>query len=156
LETTFGTKQNLEQIIGEQLSVQGNFKTGQIKHQLFTGVDMENSFTSIHFTFTPATYGSGNLFDFENFDQGGAIPNGTNTRIVKTDTNRFGIYAQDLISLTEKSKFLAGIRWSWQEAQVETTDLVKKTSTEDKNEKTSPSLKTWVGLSTYKGFVCIC
>jgi outer membrane receptor for monomeric catechols len=44
LETTFGTKQNLEQIIGEQLSVQGNFKTGQIKHQLFTGVDMENSF----------------------------------------------------------------------------------------------------------------
>jgi hypothetical protein len=24
-----GTKQNLEQIIGEQLSVQGNFKTGQ-------------------------------------------------------------------------------------------------------------------------------
>jgi outer membrane receptor for monomeric catechols len=43
LETTFGKKQNLEQIIGEQLSVQGNFKTGQIKHQLFTGVDMENS-----------------------------------------------------------------------------------------------------------------
>jgi outer membrane receptor for monomeric catechols len=45
--TTFGTKRNLEQIIGEQLGVQGNFKTGQIKHQLFTGVDMENSFTSI-------------------------------------------------------------------------------------------------------------
>jgi hypothetical protein len=40
-----------------------------------------------------------------------------------------------LISLTEKSKFLAGIRWSWQEAQVETTDLVKKTSTEDKKRK---------------------
>jgi outer membrane receptor for monomeric catechols len=45
--TTFGTNKNLEQIIGEQLSVQGNFKTGKIKHQLFTGVDMENSFTSI-------------------------------------------------------------------------------------------------------------
>jgi iron complex outermembrane receptor protein len=56
------------------------------------------------------------------------LPNGTNTRIVKTDTNRFGIYAQDLISLTEKFKVLTGIRWSWQEAQVETTDLVKKTS----------------------------
>jgi iron complex outermembrane receptor protein len=35
--TTFGQNKNLEQIIGEQLSVQGNFKTGQIKHQLFTG-----------------------------------------------------------------------------------------------------------------------
>jgi hypothetical protein len=43
LETTLGQNKNLEQIIGEQLSVQGNFKTGKIKHQLFTGVDMENS-----------------------------------------------------------------------------------------------------------------
>ncbi len=131
-----GQNKNLEQIIGEQLSVQGNFKTGQIKHQLFTGVDMENSFSQAYtFLFTPNTYGSGNLFDFENFNQGGAIPNGTNTRIVKTNTNRFGIYAQDLISLTEKFKVLAGIRWSWQEAQVETTDLVKKTITEDKKRK---------------------
>nr|WP_309755870.1 TonB-dependent siderophore receptor [Flavobacterium sp.] len=131
-----GQNKNLEQIIGEQLSVQGNFKTGQIKHQLFTGVDMENSFLQAYtFTFTPTTYGSGNLFDFENFDQGGAIPDGKNTRIVKTDTNRFGIYAQDLISLTEKFKVLAGIRWSWQEAQAETKDLIKKTSTEDKKRK---------------------
>ncbi len=131
-----GQNKNLEQIIGEQLSVQGNFKTGQIKHQLFTGVDMENSFLQAYtFMFTPNTYGSGNLFDFENFDQGGAIPNGTNTRIVKTNTNRFGIYAQDLISLTEKFKVLAGIRWSWQEAQIETTDLIKKTSIEDKKRK---------------------
>lgn len=131
-----GQNRNLEQIIGEQLSVQGNFKTGQIKHQLFTGVDMENSFSQTYtFTFTPTTYGSGNLLDFENFDQGGAIPNGTNTRIVKTNTNRFGIYAQDLISLTEKFKVLAGIRWSWQEAQVETTDLTKKTIIKDKKRK---------------------
>jgi iron complex outermembrane receptor protein len=36
--------------------------------------------------------------------------------------------------LLKNSKFLA-IRWSWQEAQVETTDLVKKTSTEDKKRK---------------------
>ncbi|MFV8352654.1 TonB-dependent siderophore receptor [Flavobacterium sp. XS2P14] len=131
-----GQNKNLEQIIGEQLSVQGNFKTGKVKHQLFTGMDLENSFSQAYtFTFTPTTYGSGNLFDFENFNQGGAIPNGTNTRIVKTNTNRFGIYAQDLISLTEKFKVLAGIRWSWQEAQVETTDLVKKTIIEDKKRK---------------------
>ncbi|MFV8332135.1 TonB-dependent siderophore receptor [Flavobacterium sp. GSP14] len=131
-----GQNKNLEQIIGEQLSVQGNFKTGKVKHQLFTGMDLENSFSQAYtFTFTPTTYGSGNLFDFENFNQGGAIPNGTNTRIVKTNTNRFGIYAQDLISLTEKFKVLAGIRWSWQEAQVETTDLIKKTIIEDKKRK---------------------
>ena len=40
-----------------------------------------------------------------------------------------------MISLTEKFKVLAGIRWSWQEAQVETTDLIKKTSIEDKKRK---------------------
>ncbi|MFV8343354.1 TonB-dependent siderophore receptor [Flavobacterium sp. XS2P39] len=126
-----GQNKNLEQIIGEQLSLQGSFSTGKIKHQLFTGVDFENSFAQAYtFTFSPTTYGSGNIFDFENFDQGGAIPNGTNTRIVKTDTNRFGIYAQDLISLTEKFKVLAGLRWSWQEAQVNTHDLIKNTVAE--------------------------
>ena len=123
--------QNLEQIIGEQFSIQGYFKTGKIKHQLFTGIDMEYAFTQAYtFTFSPSTYGSGNIFDFENFDQGGAIPDATSTRIVKTDTNRFGIYAQDLISLTDKFKVLAGIRWSWQEAHVLTTDVLKTTSTD--------------------------
>lgn len=131
-----GQNKNLEQIVGEQISLQGNFATGKIKHQLFTGVDFENSFAQAYtFTFSPTTYGSGNIFDFENFDQGGAIPNGTNTRIVKTDTNRFGIYAQDLISLTEKFKVLAGLRWSWQEAQVNTHDLIKNTVSEAEKRK---------------------
>ena len=139
-----GQNKNTEQIIGEQLSLQGNFSTGKIKHQLFTGVDVENSFTEAYtFTFIPSTYGSGNIFDFENFDQGGAIPNATNTRIVKTDTNRFGIYAQDLISVTDKFKVLAGLRWSWQEAKVETYDLVKNTVLEApkrKDEAFTPKL----------------
>lgn len=121
-----GQNKNLEQIIGEQLSLQGCFTTGKIKHQLFTGVDFENSFAQAYtFTFSPTTYGSGNIFDFENFNQGTGIPDGTNTRIVKTTTNRFGVYAQDLISITEQFKVLAGLRWSWQESQVDTHDLTK-------------------------------
>ena len=119
-----GQNRNLEQTIGEQISLQGNFTTGKIKHQLFTGIDFENSFLQAYtFTFKPKTYGGGNIYDFANFNQGGAIPEGINTTIVKTDTNRFGVYAQDLISLNEKFKVLAGIRWSWQEAQANTTDL---------------------------------
>ena len=128
-----GQNRNLEQIIGEQFSLQGNFSTGKVKHQLFTGMDFENSFLQAYtFLFSPTTYGSGNIFDFDNFDQGGAIPNATTTKIVKTDTNRFGIYAQDLISVTEQFKVLAGVRWSWQEAQAETSDLLKNTVTEEK------------------------
>lgn len=118
---------NEEKIASEQLSLQGNFETGKIKHQLFTGVDFENSFAEAYtFTFTKATYGSGNIFNFENFDQTNGIigiPDAALDRIVKTTTNRFGIYAQDLISLTDKIKVLAGIRWSWQEAQPITTDF---------------------------------
>ncbi|WP_413998949.1 TonB-dependent siderophore receptor [Flavobacterium sp. W1B] len=121
-----GQNKNLEQIIGEQISLQGNFVTGKIKHQFFTGVDFDNSFAQAYtYTFGQKNYGSGNIFDFDNFDQGGAIPDATNTRIVKTDTNRFGIYAQDLISLTDKFKVLAGIRWSWQESQATNHDLTK-------------------------------
>jgi iron complex outermembrane receptor protein len=139
-----GQNKNLEQIIGEQLSLQGCFVTGKIKHQLFTGIDIENSFAQAStFVFNPTTYGSGNIFDFENFDQGGAIPNATNTRIVKTDTNRFGIYAQDLISITEQFKVLAGLRWSWQEAKVDTHNLVANTIVEApkrKDEAFSPKV----------------
>jgi iron complex outermembrane receptor protein len=81
--TTFGTKQNLEQIIGEQLSVQGNFKTGKIETSIIYGCRYGKFLFQAYFTFTPATYGSGNLFDFENFDQGGAIPNGRILELVK-------------------------------------------------------------------------
>ncbi|WP_339918540.1 TonB-dependent receptor [uncultured Flavobacterium sp.] len=129
-ERPLGQNKNLEQILGQQISLQGNFNTGNIKHQLYTGVDFESSYAQAYtYNFSPKTYGSGNIFDFDNFDQGGAIPDATNTKIVKTDTNRFGIYAQDLISLTDKFKVLAGLRWSWQEAQAETYDLTKTPTT---------------------------
>ena len=125
-----GQSKNTEQILAQQISLQGIFNTGSIKHQIFTGVDYENSFTEANtYTFSPTTYGSGNIFDFDNFDQGTGIPNGTLTRIVKTDTDRFGIYFQDLISFTEKWKVLAGLRWSWQEAEPTTYNITDNTTT---------------------------
>ena len=129
-----GQNKNLEQNIGQQINLQGCFTTGSVKHQLFTGVDFENSFAQAYrFSFSPSTYGSGNIFDFENFDQGGAIPDADITRIVKTNTNSFGVYAQDLISITDKFKVLAGLRWSWQESQATTHDYTTTpiTITED-------------------------
>lgn len=140
-----GKNKNLEQIFGDQLSLQGCFKTGSIKHQFFTGADWENSLaTAYTFTFAEKAisinndgkyvanyYDMINLFSFDPTTQRNDIPkNITNTQIVTTNTNRFGIYAQDLISFTEKIKLLAGIRWSWQESQADTNDLVKKAITE--------------------------
>ena len=114
-----GQNKGTEQIFGDQLSLQGNFKTGKIKHQLFTGVDFENSFAQAYtFAFSPANYDTVNIFTFDPATQRMDEPNSTLTRIVNTDTNRFGVYAQDLISFTEQIKLLAGIRWSWQESEV--------------------------------------
>ena len=138
-----GQNKNLEKIIGEQLSLQGCFKTGKVKHQLFTGVDFENSYAQAYtFAFNEKAvlingkyvanlYDTINIFDFDPSTQRNDIPNANNTKIVKTDTNRFGIYAQDLISITKKFKVLTGLRWSWQEAQATTSDLLKNTITKD-------------------------
>jgi iron complex outermembrane recepter protein len=131
LDRPLGQNRNDEKIASEQLSLQGNFVTGKIKHQLFTGVDFENSFAEAYtYTFNetirptnPIIYDFINIFDLSLYPQRSDIPEGSNTRIVKTTTNRFGVYAQDLISLTEKIKVLAGIRWSWQESQPVTTDI---------------------------------
>ncbi|MBO9585676.1 MAG: TonB-dependent siderophore receptor [Flavobacterium sp.] len=113
--------ENLEQILGDQLSLQGNFNTGSIKHQVFTGADWENSFaTAYTFAFTPANYDTINLFNFDPSTQRNDIPDARATQIAKTETNRFGVYFQDLISITDKFKVLAGLRWSWQEAEVTT------------------------------------
>ncbi|MBF4485261.1 TonB-dependent receptor [Flavobacterium sp. CSZ] len=129
---------NLEQILGDQLSLQGNFNTGSVKHQIFTGVDWENSFvTAYTFTFNekyvqtgvkdgkpvygPTLYDTINLFTFDPSNQRMDIPTTDRaTQIAKTDTNRFGVYFQDFISITDKFKVLAGVRWSWQEAEVTT------------------------------------
>ncbi|MFH6987620.1 TonB-dependent siderophore receptor [Flavobacterium collinsii] len=121
---------NLEQILGDQLSLQGNFNTGSIKHQIYTGVDWENSFaTGYTYAFDPANYDTINLFAFDPSKQKNDIPNARATQILKTETNRFGAYFQDLISITEKVKVLAGIRWSWQEGQATTYKETYNTGT---------------------------
>lgn len=137
----YGRQRAEEQIFANQLSLQGKFTTGKIKHQLFTGVDTEIS-NADNYTFrfyNPADYSTVTIYDTVNiFD-----PNLYNTsldepvlpsevtRIVKTETNRFGVYAQDLISFGEKFKALLGIRYSYQEAKPVTHNKVDNTETEE-------------------------
>ncbi len=125
-----GKNKAVEQIISQQISLQGNFTTGKIKHQLFTGIDAENSDGDAYtYTFSetfnsnPITYDLINIFNFDFDNQRDDIPVATNTRIVKTETNRYGIYAQDLISIGNKVKVLAGIRYSTQETKPETYNV---------------------------------
>ncbi|MEN9907036.1 MAG: hypothetical protein RLZZ540_177 [Bacteroidota bacterium] len=130
------TKSNAaERILGDQLSLQGTFNTGSIKHQIFTGVDYENSMApSYTFGFytaaTPADLVTTeakaiNLFNYNYATESRDIPFSSRiTQLATTDTQRFGAYAQDLISINEYIKILGGIRWSWQESEVTTTKEV--------------------------------
>ena len=137
----YGRQKAMEQIIGNQLSIQGTFSTGSIKHQLFTGIDTEIS-KAKNYTFrfydptsgaTVTIYDSVNIFDpnLYNSSLDGAVLPSEATRIVATTTNRFEIYAQDLISFGEKFKALLGLRYSYQESTPKTHDLVAQTITEE-------------------------
>ena len=129
---------NLEQIVGDQLSLQGTFNTGSVKHQIYTGADWENSLaTAYTYVFNPANYDTINLFNFDPATQRMDEPAARNSQIAKTETNRFGAYFQDLISITEKFKVLAGIRWSWQETEVTT---YKETSGNGKPQDAVPTV----------------
>jgi iron complex outermembrane receptor protein len=119
-----------ENIFADQLSVQGIFNTGSIKHQIFTGVDFEDSSLP---AYTYAFYANPtsstvittestaiNLLNYNYSTQSLVAPFAKSTQLATTSTQRFGAFAQDLISITNYVKVLAGIRWSWQQAEVET------------------------------------
>lgn len=143
-----GQNHNQEQLFAEQINIQGTFYTGKVKHQLLTGVDFDLAYADANtFVFDPKTYGGGNIFDFENFDQGGVIPNATLTKLATTETVRFGTYIQDLISLSKKFKILAGLRWSWQEAQVTSKDLTKNPfETKDEGTRVDQAFTPKIGM----------
>ncbi|MEO7977706.1 TonB-dependent receptor [Flavobacterium sp.] len=127
-----------ERIFGDQLSLQGNFNTGKIKHQIFTGADYENSIApSYTFGFYDAAKPADlittesnaiNLFNYDYSKESYNVPfNNRITQLIYTDTKRFGLFAQDLISINQYIKVLAGLRWSWQESEATTTkEEIKK------------------------------
>ncbi|QZK89788.1 TonB-dependent receptor [Flavobacterium sp. CHNK8] len=121
-----------EKIFADQLSLQGTFTTGKIKHQLFTGVDYEDS-SAPSYTFgffasakpadliTTETTAI-NLLNYNYNTQSLDVPFPSRvTQLANTSTQRFGVFAQDLISINDYFKVLAGIRWSWQQNDATTT-----------------------------------
>ncbi|WP_163411471.1 TonB-dependent siderophore receptor [Flavobacterium ajazii] len=128
-----------ENIFADQLNLQGIFNTGRIKHQIFTGVDYEYSMApSYTFGFfkpgTPTVLitteeTAVNILNYDYSTQSLNVPYSNRiTQLATTDAKRFGVFAQDLISITDHIKFLGGIRWSWQESQVSTTKVATPTT----------------------------
>lgn len=113
-----------------QLDLTGNFRTGLVSHTLLVGADADQYDTNTLAYTNPASPTKPTTavaaYDVINIlDQGKVIAQpaerltGFNSlarnSLTKGNTRRAGFYAQDLLSLSDKVKVLAGLRWSYQE-----------------------------------------
>lgn len=101
----------------QQLDVKGVFSTGKIDHNLLIGADLETFKTSTTSFNNSANYDVINIFENYNPSNEPEIPTLTENTLTIAPINRFGIYAQNLISFTEKIKVLTGIRYSYQDTR---------------------------------------
>ncbi|HEU5290049.1 MAG TPA: TonB-dependent receptor [Cyclobacteriaceae bacterium] len=106
-----------------QLNVTGKFNTGKVEHQLLVGSEHDQyKNTATAYTYSnPAIAGNNknvydtiNIYDLSLYAQRTDIPSLPSVS-TKNPSNRVGIYAQDLISILDNVKVLAGIRYSYLE-----------------------------------------
>eukprot|EP00388_Colpodella_angusta_P000664 GDKJ01002367.1.p1 GENE.GDKJ01002367.1~~GDKJ01002367.1.p1 ORF type:complete len:791 (-),score=121.71 GDKJ01002367.1:125-2497(-) len=105
-----------EKYLMGQIDLTGQFKTGKIGHNVLIGTDID-SYDTKTTSFTAAVYDTINVFNSEIIDKRSDRPNLAVNTITTAPVNRVGIYAQDLVSISDKFKFLAGLRYSYQETK---------------------------------------
>ncbi|WP_460614362.1 TonB-dependent siderophore receptor [Hymenobacter seoulensis] len=102
-----------------QLDLTGQFRTGFLGHTVLVGADADQ-YQSNTLTHVTQAYDSINVFDRSRVLGAPAKAVSSyeelrrNTRTLG-NTRRAGFYVQDLLSVSEKVKVLAGLRWSYQE-----------------------------------------
>ncbi|MDB5009956.1 MAG: TonB-dependent siderophore receptor, partial [Mucilaginibacter sp.] len=115
-----------------QINLNGTFNTGSISHQLLIGTDVtkvlnvSNGYSVAGQNISNYIYDKINTIDLTKYKQRTDIPNALDTARITAPVYRFGAYAQDLISLTNKLKILAGIRWSWQQTYQTSIQYLQK------------------------------
>ncbi|MDR3694243.1 TonB-dependent receptor [Mucilaginibacter sp.] len=118
-----------------QVNLTGKFKTGAISHQVLIGTDLtkvvnvSNGYSVAGQNISTYIYDKINTMDLTKYTQRTDVPTAVDTARITAPVYRLGTYAQDLVSLTDKFKVLAGIRRSWQETdQTRINYLLKGTS----------------------------
>ncbi|MGB8193583.1 MAG: TonB-dependent receptor [Chitinophagaceae bacterium] len=130
-----------------QADLTGKFHTGKIAHTLLAGMDAERYLTTAYTYSFPATYDVINLLDPGKYTPRTDMPVSTALRYTETPVVRVGAYIQDLISISEKIKLLAGVRWSLQEAKrVDTVFLATNNKNSGGIIKTDKAFTPRVGL----------
>lgn len=117
-----------EASISGQINLKGNVKTGGIGHTLLMGIDADRFVTTNYAFDNPKTYDHFNILDHSKFSPRTDIPEANLVSHTELPSNRIGAYVQDLISVSNKIKVLAGIRWSAKMAQESATVFYGKDS----------------------------
>ena len=108
-----------------QADLTGEFKTGSLKHTLLIGADIDQyqtNNTGYKIFAAPGSpekastaYDTINVFNLAELPQRTDIPRVEGSTLTKAPVNRVGFYLQDFITLSDKLKVLAGIRYSYME-----------------------------------------
>ncbi len=104
-----------DQYYAHQLDLTGNFKTGFVKHQFLFGADADQFNTKTTAFTTLTKYDSINILNPTLYTSRKDIPDLAATTLTTAPIDRFGVYAQDLLSLGAKVKLLLGLRYSYQQ-----------------------------------------
>lgn len=104
-----------------QANLRSDFKTGTVSHKALLGVDADFSRTQTLAYNQLRNYDQINIFQDQPADAGVNIPELTLNTTTVNPVNRYGIFIQDLVSLSEKWKVLAGLRYSTQESVSDVT-----------------------------------
>lgn len=118
-----------EKYLTAQFNLNGKFKTGKIEHLLLAGTDGDYYQSgSYSYDVQGKIYDTINILDPSKYVQRTDIPSANRISKLNSDMIRYGIFVQDLISISEKLKLLAGVRWSLQESPATHTDFLGKDS----------------------------
>lgn len=107
--------QNNEKYYLAQVDLTGHLQTLGMQHTILLGADADQYNTRSTAFNTITRYDTINIFNPEIAQQRSDIPALTRRTLTLRPIHRFGIYLQDLISISKQFKLLAGVRYTYQE-----------------------------------------
>ncbi len=145
-----------------QADLTGKFSTGKVAHTLLFGADADRYKTEAT-TFVTNAYNNAlantsikgkNIYDTINvfkpynssFTKRNDIPYLAPSLLTTSPVNRMGVYVQDLVSLTDKVKLLAGVRFSVQQNDKASVDTLAKATRGFISSYTSKAFNPRLGL----------
>ncbi|HEY0897163.1 MAG TPA: TonB-dependent receptor [Sphingobacteriaceae bacterium] len=113
---TLTRSRTAEDYFTAQANLSGRFHTGRIRHAVLAGTDADSYLNTSHTYNMIAAYDRINLLDPSKYTPRVDMPDAKDSLRTEVPTYRMGVYVQDLISLSDKFKVMAGLRWSYQHA----------------------------------------